>query len=225
MASLIKHKRNFAAYFPISLLGEICKDKKGDEDQYVKDQAINASKIVFIKHSACWLVHNPDYQPFPAEVLITTEHTQHHIDNYTTSDINDETIIAYCLKIMKKSVDEFEKWITRSMLIGKPKSSNQISKKTQVLYRDLPKISPIEAWRGIQLHKQKIPTMIQKYIIENYKSLPQGITAVKITKKGTPKIIVPINYQKTISSKDALRALAPRYQWYEPSTFKKLLLA
>ena len=78
---------------------------------------------------------------------------------------------------------------------GKPKISNQISKKTQVLYRDLPKNPPIEAWKGIQLHNQKIPTTMQKYIIENDKSLPQGIIAIKTTEKGIPKIIVSIQYR------------------------------
>ena len=65
--------------------------------------------------------------------------------------INDQTIIAHCLEIIEKSVYEFEKRITRSMLSGIPKSSNRISKKVQVLYRDVPKIPHIKTRKGIQL--------------------------------------------------------------------------
>ena len=93
------------------------------------------------------------------------------------------------------------------MLSAKPNRSNQISKKTQVLYRDLPKIHPIETWKGTQLDKQKLPAMMQKYIIENEKSLPQGIKSVRTMEKGTPKIIVPIKYQKLLAQRTHLELL------------------
>ena len=161
MASLIKRKRNFAAYFPISLLEEICKDNKGHENHHTKDQVIKASKIVFMKHNACWLIHTPDYKPVATEVLIASEQTSNDIDSYVATSIDESTITAYCLEIIEKSVYEFEKRITRSMASRKPKSKRHTTKKTTVLYRDLPTISSIESWRGIQLLNQTIPAVMK----------------------------------------------------------------
>ena len=98
---LIKHKRNFAAYFPICLLGGTCKDNKGHEDRHVKDQAIKAPKIVFTKHNACWLVRAPDYLPVQTEVLIVTEDSHHDTEYYTTTDIDEQITIAHCLEIIE----------------------------------------------------------------------------------------------------------------------------
>ena len=177
---------------------EICKDCKGNEDQYIKQQVISASKIVFTKHNACWLIHAPDYKPVATEVLLASEQESNDIDSYIATDIDESTITAYCLEIIEKSVYEFEKRITRSMASGKPKSKRHTTKKTTVLYRDLPTIPSIESWRGIQLLNQSIPTAMQKYIVSNDKSLPQGIIAIKTSDKGTPKIIVPKRYQKPL---------------------------
>ena len=97
----------------------------------------------------CLLVDS--YSRSSTEVLTTIDQTSDHIESYTTSVINDDTIIACCLEIMQKSVYQFEKRITRATLKGKSKKSNELSKKPQVLYSDLPEIPPIETWKGIQL--------------------------------------------------------------------------
>ena len=47
----------------------------GNEDKYVKSKVNEATKIVFTKHNACWLVHTPDYKQPTSEVLsvVTSE--------------------------------------------------------------------------------------------------------------------------------------------------------
>ena len=52
--------------------------------------------------------------------------------------------------------------------------------------------------------------MIQKFIIENDKSLPQGIIAIKTTERGAPKVIVPVKYQKPLAQRTHLELLHQR---------------
>ena len=46
-----------------------------------------------------------------------------------------------------------------------------------------------------------------KYIIENDKSLPQGVIAVQKSEKGTPKTIVIVKYQKPLAQRTHLELL------------------
>ena len=63
-------------------------------------------------------------------------------------------------------------------------------------------------WRSLERHAIAQPENTNgdaKIFIENDKSQPQGIIAVKTTEKGTPKVIVPIKYQKSLIQRTHLK--------------------
>ena len=73
---LIEQNRNFAAYFPTSLLNEISKDVTGGEHSTSVQHAVDtATKIVFSSINACWLIHLPDHTQSATSNRGPTQHS------------------------------------------------------------------------------------------------------------------------------------------------------
>jgi len=100
----VEVKRNFADYFPISLINEICKDVTGDGYSTEVKEAVDAcTKIVFSRTNACWLLHMTDHTLPPTEVLLSTATAASSSaadDAYvvTTDPIAPETSHALCME-------------------------------------------------------------------------------------------------------------------------------
>ena len=112
----------------------------------MKFQVAQASKVVFTKHNACWLIHTPDYPTTDTEALIT-DNPHCHDNHYNLStQLSEEICTAHCLEIMQKSVYQFEKRITRSVRKNQPAKNTKTHSPKSVLYKDIPTIPPPEKW-------------------------------------------------------------------------------
>ena len=209
IASLIKMKRNFAAYFPLSLLDEIQKDADGNVDTNVQQAVCDAKKIVFAKHNACWILHLPDHPSPESEVLATvdTEDTLPEDDSPYVVDGHIDTT-TYCLEVIDEAILGIDRRVTRSMAKTSTDDSTSRRKRSKmVYYKDIPKVPPVSQWKTLQQEDDIIPAKLRKYIVDGVQGLPKGIKGIATTPNGLAKIIVPEKYQKAVVQRAHLELL------------------
>ena len=144
----------------------------GKEDPHVKTQVAQASKIVFTKDNACWLIHTPDYPTTDTEAFIT-DNPHCHDNHYSVStQISEGACVAYCLEMMQKFVYQFEKRIARSMRKNRCSKNTKTHPPTTVLYKDIPIIPSPEKW---QPDNQTLPPQMLKFIVHNDPTIPKQL--------------------------------------------------
>ena len=178
----------------------------------MKTKVKEATKIVFTKHNACWLIHMPDHKQISSEVLpIATSKTLettslHDAQQYViAADIHENVITAHCLEIIERSVYDFEKRVTRSS-VRKGKSSTD--KQTNIPFsKEMPRVLPEKEWAGKQFASQNIPKAVHKQIVSDLPGFPKGLYAVCSGIHSTPKIIVPVSEQKKLALRTHLELI------------------
>ena len=164
-------------------------------------------------------MHAPDHDKTSDEVALASiesslECDEDTIESYVTHCIPNDLILAHCLEIGETTLLELEQRVTRSMTSKQakkpqrksPRSTTEkaidekiaTSKDKDVLFKNLPVISPVETWIGHQFKGQTIPPAGRKYIIDDNPDFPKGLYVLKEGNSAKSRILIPVHLQTKI---------------------------